>query len=39
MKTNEMNLFQSLRQMILESTSAEIKEVLWAKLPSRFIQV
>lgn len=27
-------LFQSLRQMILESTPAEIQEVLWAKLPS-----
>ncbi len=28
------DLFQSLRQMILESTPAEIQEVLWAKLPS-----
>ncbi len=29
-----VDLFQSLRQMILESTPAEIQEVLWAKLPS-----
>ena len=32
-----IDMFKSLRQLIYDSLSAEVKETLWAKLPSYYV--